>query len=69
MTIHRSEPTCPYCGKKIAKAVYNQNADNIGDNFIRWEYISHKCRKTPMQKSTGFSIALHNWLKNKLNGK
>ncbi len=46
MAINRKIPTCPKCGQPIAKAIYRTiNPHNIfvGDDFIMWKPIEHKC--------------------------
>ena len=49
MAVYRPTPTCPYCGKIIAKGVYKNQSKIpsmlrvIGDTFIRWDYIEHTC--------------------------
>jgi hypothetical protein len=53
MAIYRKQPTCPYCGKVIAKGVYKDQSHLpfmmrvIGDTFLRWEYKKHNCKKKP----------------------
>jgi hypothetical protein len=50
MAIHRETPTCPFCGKPTAKAIYKDQSNvpwfmqMIGDTFIRWEEIKHSCK-------------------------
>lgn len=57
MTVMRETPKCLICGKIIAKAIY-KNYKNypiemipVGDSFLRWEYLKHKCKK----KKTGLN--------------
>lgn len=45
MAVHRDIPKCPFCGAVIAKGVYANRKNFIGDTFIRWEYIKHECDK------------------------
>ncbi len=45
MAVYRETPTCPFCGDVIAKGIYNTKSQKIGDNFIRWEYKNHSCKK------------------------
>lgn len=40
--VFRDPPTCPFCGKVIANAIYNTNPNFIGDSFSRWEYENHE---------------------------
>lgn len=50
MAVARPTPTCPYCGKIIAKGVYKNQSGIpfmlrvIGDTFLRWDYIKHTCK-------------------------
>ena len=50
MAVYRPTPTCSYCGKAIAKAIYKDQSDLhismqlIGDTFIRWDYTQCKCK-------------------------
>ena len=45
MAVIRQEPKCFICGESIAKAIYDENTNLIGDAFIRWEYFNHDCPK------------------------
>jgi hypothetical protein len=51
MAIFREIPKCIYCGEPIAKAIYRDiskipfGMQMIGDNFIKWEFIKHECKK------------------------
>ncbi len=51
MAVYRQTPKCPKCGKIIARGIYADQSDTpmvmrkIGDSFIRWEYLPHKCKK------------------------
>ncbi len=49
MAKYRKTPTCPGCGKAIAKAIHRKQESwqppFCGDTFIRWEYIKHNCKK------------------------
>lgn len=51
MAVYRQVPVCAYCGKPIAKGIYKDQShlpwhqQLIGDTFIRWEYIDHKCKE------------------------
>jgi hypothetical protein len=55
MARYRRPPTCPHCGKVIAKAVYLDQTDLplmqrvIGDTFIRWDYNKHTCSKKDLE--------------------
>ncbi len=66
MALRRIVPTCYHCGEEIAKAVYKDQSKIpslmrvIGDNFLRWDYISHKCKKYESTKSK-----YHKFVKNK----
>lgn len=50
MAVYRQTPTCNYCGKSIAKAIYRDQSHLptmlrvIGDTFIRWDYKKCKCK-------------------------
>lgn len=51
MAIFRKAPTCPFCGKPIARAIYKEQKNVpihelfIGDTFEQWEYFNHFCEK------------------------
>jgi hypothetical protein len=47
MAIIKETPTCPFCRKEIAKAVYKEtsNENFVGDTFIKWEYEEHSCEE------------------------
>ena len=51
MAVYRETPKCPWCGKVIAKPIMKirmpWQAPVYGDDFERWEYSNHKCKKTP----------------------
>ena len=51
MAVYRETPKCPFCGKVIAKAVIKEKILGqpllYGDNFLRWDYLNHKCKKAP----------------------
>ena len=48
---NRITPIYPFCSKPIAKAVYDIQKNippsmrMYGDNFIRWEFKKHNCKK------------------------
>lgn len=45
MAIRRPIPTCSYCGKPIAKAIFKKTSKLFfGDRFERWEYKDCKCK-------------------------
>ena len=50
MAVYRPTPKCSFCGKLIAKAIYDDQSDLpmsmrlIGDTFIRWDYFEHSCK-------------------------
>lgn len=50
MAVHRPVPTCSYCGKPTAIAVYQDQSDLpmsmrlIGDTFRFWNYKICKCK-------------------------
>ena len=74
MAIARNAPTCPFCGKTIAKAVlklrYPWQPPIFGDDFSHWEYKSHNCKeKKKWQKEhpSGLGEALNNIIKNHKN--
>lgn len=56
MAIARTTPTCPFCGKAIAKAICNSYEGvpsflvPIGDSFIRWEYFDCNCKDSKKLK-------------------
>ncbi len=41
MTLFREQAKCPSCGEPYKEITSNSNI--IGDNFIRWDFDSHKC--------------------------
>lgn len=43
MAVYRKIPTCNFCGNEIAKMIVNNKSEIYGDNFIRWEFLDHKC--------------------------
>lgn len=48
MAVHRTPPSCPFCKKDCYKAIYKEREPLlhdtfIGDDFLYWEYIPHKC--------------------------
>ena len=49
MAVHRDTPTCQFCEKPIAKAVYKDYSDlpqamkPYGDSFERWDYWDCSC--------------------------
>lgn len=45
MALFRETPKCPICNKEIAKQIIDTESKVIGDNFIRWEYLEHKCKQ------------------------
>lgn len=45
MAVFREEPKCPYCGKQIMKAIYEDRPNFFGDSFSHWEQVSHICWK------------------------
>ena len=53
MAVYRETPKCPWCGKVIAKPIMKirmpWQAPVYGDDFERWEYSNHKCKKAPKQ--------------------
>ena len=52
MAVYRQTPTCPFCGKIIAKAVMYTRLPHqppkYGDDFSHWEYFKHNCKKKPI---------------------
>lgn len=59
MAIYRELPRCPNCGEIIANPIHFDKPDFIGDTFIRWEYLEHKCKFTSNTAlSTDISIVL-----------
>ncbi len=48
MALSRNIPECPFCGKQIAKPVYEKPEPHeplfFGDNFSHWEYKKHSCK-------------------------
>jgi len=52
MAVQRIIPTCFYCGKPIAEAVYENQSDlpsvmrRIGDTFRFWKYKKCNCSKS-----------------------
>lgn len=53
MAVYRNAPTCPYCGKVIAKEIHSRgNPYNpvYGDSFLRWDYKPHWCIKGAIAK-------------------
>jgi hypothetical protein len=48
MAVHRETPKCLVCGKVIAKAI--MGGKTVGDNFIGWKFIKHKCKKKSYTK-------------------
>ena len=68
MAILRQTPSCPFCEKPIATAVYRNQSDLpismqiIGDSFVRWDYIECGCEGSMKAKEEfaagfiGFSI-------------
>ena len=50
MAKYRNIPTCPSCGKPIAKAKY-RNIDNFyGDTFDGWIFKKHICKGILIKK-------------------
>lgn len=51
MAVFRPTPKCHYCGKSIAKGIYDQYKGvpkfmiPYGDSFIKWEYKECKCKR------------------------
>lgn len=52
MAVQRITPTCAYCGKPTAEAVYDNQSDLpsvmrlIGDTFRFWKYKKCKCKQS-----------------------
>jgi len=43
MAVYRETPKCIICGKVNAEGIYKHKEDFIGDTFITWKDIPHKC--------------------------
>ena len=56
MAIIREIPKCPICGEFIARAKYEDQSQyplsmqRLGDNFIGWEWIDCKCKRSINEK-------------------
>ena len=43
MAVSRANPKCSECGELI-KGIYADRGKNfIGDTFMSWDYVGHKC--------------------------
>lgn len=51
MAVYREPPTCPFCGKVIAEAIYKDYSGYsimqvpCGDSFERWKFKKHSCKE------------------------
>jgi len=78
MAVQRNIPTCPFCGKKIAKAIYRKHlpweSPFYEDDFIEWKYIKHNCKERKKfikdnKKDNEFKDLLLNIFKNEKTNK
>lgn len=74
MAVDRPTPTCPYCGKPVAKPIYEKYKGlssvmrPFGDSFIRWKYKKCKCKGArKARKETRNKINLTDSILNKFN--
>jgi len=65
MAVIRKIPSCPFCDEPIAKAIHKDFTGYpleqivIGDNFIRWEWLDHKCTKESKMKTYNDLVKKH----------